>query len=511
MTSISIDPVNLKLIVSSLLLLISIFGSKLSAKMGVPTLAFFIVLGIIAGELLGINKSSIESTLFLKNTAKLSGVVTLTFILFSGGLETDLKHVRSIWKPATMLSTLGVVITALVAGLFLAWCPLNFLRACPMNCLKVNLTQGLLVGAIVASTDAAAVFSILRSRKLKLKAHLGPLLELESGSNDVMVYFLMIFLFSLLKNPETNLLYGLWLFILEMGIGTIGGLLTGYGMLWLVNRINLPNHGLYPALTLAAIFLPYGIVNSLHGSGFLAVYIAGIISGHHPLMHYKSITKFYEGFGWLLQIGMFITLGMLVNISTLIDMAPWGIGLSLVLMLIARPLSVFISLYAFPSFNYKHKIFVSWVGLRGAVPIVFATYFYGGIADPILADKLFHLIFFIVLTSILIQGSTLYPLAKWLNLEKKNFMPKYKKQIIEMSDSVKRMLVQLEIPFNSNIEKKAVVDLKLPKGVLIALAFRQNSYFRVRGHTVLQAYDKLFVVIDTKKELKEVKACLGIP
>lgn len=498
-----IDNTNLVLMIGALLLLISILGSKVSVRLGFPTLIIFIGIGIITRKIIDSSTGTTMDVNQLKPIAKLLGVITLTFILFSGGLETDKNHVYPIRKSGLLLSTLGVLCTAVIVGLFLYLGHYSDARW--------SFSIGLLVGAIVSSTDAAAVFSILRSRNINLKANIGPLLELESGSNDVMVYFLMTFLLSLLADPSTSIWSALPRFLIEMGVGAVGGLATGLVMFFVLNRINLPHKSLYPLLTLGMIFLPYTFVNMLHGSGYLAVYIAGITLGTRDFICRRSILKFYEGFGWLLQIGMFITLGLLVDLTILVQVIPWGIALSLVLMLFARPLSVFLSLLG-SSFTRKQKVFISWVGLRGAVPIVFATYLYGdhGLTDTSLANELFHLIFFIVLISVLVQGSTLYPLAKKLDLEDKKIKKKHKKHILQINDQVKKMLISLEIPPNSPADDKLLVDVGLPKGSLIVLVCRDNSYFPARGSTLLKAYDKLFVVIDTKKEKKAIEACLGI-
>ncbi|MEM9569572.1 MAG: potassium/proton antiporter [Bacteroidota bacterium] len=499
-----IDNINHTLIIGALLLLVSIFGSKVSVRVGFPTLIIFIGIGIITRKIVDTSTGEAMNVNELKPIAKLLGVITLTFILFSGGLETDKNHVYPIKNSGLLLSTLGVLCTAVVVGLFLYFGHYGDEKWC--------FSVGLLVGAIVSSTDAAAVFSILRSRKINLKAHIGPLLELESGSNDVMVYFLMTFLLSSLQvDSNTSLWSALPRFLIEMGIGAVGGLVMGLTMFFVLNRINLPHKSLYPILTLGMIFLPYGLVNLLHGSGYLAVYIAGITLGTRDFICRRSILKFYEGFGWLLQIGMFITLGLLVDLTTLAKVIPLGLALSVVLMLVARPLSVFLSLLR-SSFTKKQKLFISWVGLRGAVPIVFATYLYGekGLPDTNLANELFHLIFFIVLISVLVQGSTLYPLAKKLDLEDKTIKKKHKKHILEINDQVKKMLISLEIPAGSPADNKLLVDLGLPKESLIVLVCRDNSYFPARGNTLLKAYDKLFVVVDTKKEKKAIEACLGI-
>ncbi|MGB0356768.1 MAG: potassium/proton antiporter [Cytophagales bacterium] len=495
---------NFLLAVGAIMVLLSIFGAKFFTKIGVPMLLFFIAVGVFSRYAWEVQEVLDDATLaFWRNLAKNIGVITLTFILFLGGLSTNIKHVTPVIQSGTSLSTLGSLLTAILVGGFLYFSNIN-------KELFPTFDIGLLVGVIVSSTDAAAVFSILRSRKIKLKRNLDHLLELESGSNDVMVCFLMYFLFRRIKENELSFLYALPSFVGEMAIGSIGGLITGYILLLVINKIKLPQAGLYPLFTLAMIFLGYGLVSLLHGSGYLAVYIAGMVLGSRDFIHRKSIMKFYEGFSWILEISMFIGLGCLVNLEILLKIAGVGIALSFVLMFFARPISVWASL-AFSNFKRKDKGFIAWVGLRGAVPIVFATYFYSGLDEtPFagLADQLFHLIFFVVITSILIQGSTLYWMAKRMGLiaTKK----KYKNQVLELSEEVKKILVQLEIPGGSPAHQQKIVDLGLPEGTVIVLVHRNQRYFPPKGGTELEAHDKLFIAVNTKKELKKVQACLGI-
>ena len=444
----------------------------------------------------GLGHLGVNQTL---ETTKLLGVFTVALILFLGGMETDINHIRPILLGGVLLSTIGVLVTALIVGFFLHFGAIgNF---------QMGLTQALLVGSIVASTDAAAVFSILRSQRLHLKANLGPFLELESGSNDVMVYFLMTFLLSRIAHPATSLWSALPNFCLEMVVGSLGGLGAGNVMLWVLNNINLRQKGLYPALILGLLFLTYGGVNALHGSGYLAVYLAGMQLGHHDFVHKKAFLRFGKGLEWLMQIIMFISLGLLVIPGQLIAVIPLGLQLSLILIFIARPVSVFCTL-ALTSFNLRHKAFISWVGLRGAVPVVFATYLYE-LPNKDEGVRLFHLIFFVVLFSIFFQGTSLTYLAKVLGLEARGVVNKKQRHILELYDEVKKMLVQVDVPADSEIAGQQVVSLKLPKGVLIILICRLKRYFTVDGTTVIEARDKLFLIVDSKKEFQQVRRALG--
>ena len=478
------------LVVGSFLLFISILASKISTKIGVPTLLIFLAIGMLAGSD-GIGGINFENY----HLAKVLGATTITLILFFGGLDTDFAHIRPIIWNGVLLSTVGVLITAFSIGYFIHWVT------------DFSVTEGLLMGAIVSSTDAAAVFSILRSKNINLKYNLAPTLEFESGSNDVMAYFLMIFFIGVLtQGGDVSLLSAIPVFFKEMFIGGTVGVLIGKAMVFVVNKANLTHESLYPGLTLSMILFAYSATNMIHGSGFLAVYIAALMLGSQDFLHKKSLLRFYEGITWLMQVVMFIVLGLLVFPKRLIPVAGIGLLLSLMLMFVARPLGVFLSLAFFKKVGRNQKIFISWVGLRGAVPIVFATY-------PLLegiekSDTIFHLVFFIVFTSILFQGTTLYPLAKWLKLEAK--IPKKKARAIHLSEDVKSELIELVVPKDSIAVGKKIVELGFPKNSLIVLINRQKSYLTPRGDTSIEVGDKLMIMSEDKQELKEVETCLGI-
>ena len=437
------------LIVGSFLLFVSILASKISTKLGIPTLLIFLAVGMLAGSE-GIGGISLHNAAL----AKVLGAVTLTLILFSGGLDTEYEHIRPIIWHGVLLSTVGVLVTAFGIGYFIYWVT-NF-----------NLIESLLVGSIISSTDAAAVFSILRTKNIHLKYNLAPTLELESGSNDVMAFFLMMFFTGLLRSGgEMEFSSAIPIFLKEMLIGGTIGLLVGKAMVLVVNKAQLVHEALYPGLTLSMILFTYSATNFIHGSGFLAVYIAALMLGSQDFLHKKSLIRFYDGVTWLMQVAMFIVLGLLVFPRQLIPVAGIGILISLVLMFIARPLGVFFSLAFFKQISLQQKTFVSWVGLRGAVPIVFATY-------PLLeridkSDIIFHIVFFIVLTSVLFQGTTLYPLARWLKLEEE---PSTKKtNAISLSEDVRSELLELEVKHNSAAAGKKIVALGFPKSSLIVL------------------------------------------
>src|SRR6478736_1062837 len=315
------------LLLGSILLFISIAASKTSVKLGVPTLILFLIVGMLAGSD-GLGKIYFNDP----ETAQFLGVVALTFILFSGGLDTKWESMKPVLRSGIALSTLGVLITALTVGLFTSYL------------LKISLVEGLLLGAIVSSTDAAAVFSILRSKRIGLKGILRPLLEFESGSNDPMGYFLTISFIYLLTDKDASALSLIPRFLQGMILGAGCGYLMGKAMIWIVNKIKLDFDGLYPVLTLSLVFFTFSFTDLIGGNGFLAVYISAIILGSSNFIHKKSLIRFYDGQAWLMQIIMFLTLGLLVYPSKLVPILIPGLLLSAFLIFIARPIAVFISL-----------------------------------------------------------------------------------------------------------------------------------------------------------------------
>ena len=477
------------LIVGSFLLFISILGSKLSIKLGIPTLLIFLAIGMLAG-IDGLGGIQFESP----HIAKVLGTITLTLILFSGGLDTDFEHVKPIIWNGVLLSTVGVLLTAVGIGYFIHFVT-NF-----------SLVESLLVGAIVSSTDAAAVFSILRSKNLQLKYNLAPTLELESGSNDAMAYFLMIFFTKLLTSTQDISVWSaIPRFFQEMCIGGLVGVIVGKGMVFVVNRVELAYESLYPGITLAMILFAYSATNFIHGNGFLAVYIAGIILGRQNFIHKNSLIRFYDGIAWLMQVVMFIVLGLLVRPHKLIPIAGVGLLVSAALIFLARPIGVFVSL-AFTKVKLNEKLFISWVGLRGAVPIVFATHpMLEGVAT---SDKIFHIVFFIVLTSVLLQGTTLYPLAKWLKLE--DDTPHKNLKLFNLKEDIKTEIIELIVPVGSGVDHKKLVEINFPKEALIVLITRGEHHVTPRGDTEIKIGDKLMVMFHNKEAINEVKDCLGI-
>lgn len=478
------------LLLGSILLFVSIIASKTSFKLGIPTLILFLVVGMIAGSdgIGGIYFDNPKMAQFL-------GVVALNFILFSGGIETKWESVKPIVWQGVSLSTLGVLVTALSVGLFS-----SYLLGC-------SLAEGMLLGAIVSSTDAAAVFSILRSRSIGLKGNLRPTLEFESGSNDPMAYFLTIGFIYLITDPNASVVSLIPKFFIGMTLGGLCGYAFGKAMIWIVNQIKLDIDGLYPVLILSMVFFTFSFTDFIGGNGFLAVYIAAIILGNSNFLHKKSLIKFYDGQAWLMQIVMFVTLGLLVYPSEIVPVIGPGILIALFLIFIGRPLAVMIALSFFVNLNIRKKIFISWVGLRGAVPIVFATYpLLAGVQS---ASTIFNLVFFISVSSILLQGTMLPIVARWLHVSVPESIKRKFPLDIELQDNFNSELVELDIPATSMAVGKAVMQLGLPKTALIVLIHRDKKYITASGDTEIMPYDHLLIMADNKDTVVQVHACFN--
>lgn len=478
------------LLIGSILLLISILVGKTTNRLGVPTLIFFLLVGIMAGSE-GIGGIRFDNPY----VAQFVGITALNFILFSGGLDTNFQNIKPILWQGVFLSTLGILLTTFSVGLFV-----HFL-------FDFSLPEGLLLGAIVSSTDAAAVFSILRSKGIALKGFLRPTLELESGSNDPMAYFLTISFTTIVKAGSFDILELLPLFIKSFVIGGAIGYSMGKISAWLINKIRLNSEGVYPVLLLALAVFSYAGSEFLGGNGFLAIYITGLVLGNENFIHKRSMMRFYDGQAWLMQIILFLTLGLLVFPSQVLPVIGMGLLISAFLILIARPIGVFGSLIFFKT-NRRSKLFLSWVGLRGAVPIVFATY--PMIAELEKSNLIFNLVFFISVTSVLIQGTTLSYFAKILHLAIPVKAKRRTATDLEFTDSVKSVLEEVTIPKDAEIVGKKIVYTGFPKTAQILLIKRGENYLSPVGSTVLMANDKLFILAEDQNAFAKAIESLKI-
>jgi cell volume regulation protein A len=470
------------LLIGSVLLLISVIADKTTNKLGVPTLIFFLIIGVLAGSE-GIGGIHFDNAAL----AQFIGIIALNFILFSGGLDTNLQSIRPILWRGIALSTIGVFLTALSVGLFVH---LVF---------GFTLVEGMLLGSIVSATDAAAVFSILRNKGIGLKGSLRPVLELESGSNDPMAYFLTISLTTIVASGNINLGELIPSFFKEFVLGGVIGYAMGKGSVWLINNIKLETEGLYLVLSLGLAIFTYSVTHALGGNGFLAIYLCATIMGNSNMVRRRSLIKFYEGQAWLMQIILFLTLGLLVFPSRIIPLIGMGLLISAFLIFVARPLGVFASLSFFKS-NLRSKLFVSWVGLRGGVPIVFATY-------PILAgipkaDLIFNLVFFISVTSVLLQGTTLSYVAKLLHVSVPAKVKKRRELDFESTDNIKSEMKEITLTKNSKAAGKRIVELGVPSSVNILAIKRGNVFIAPNGSTKFQPNDILFLLAEDKMALE---------
>lgn len=478
------------LLFGSILIFAGVIASKVSFKTGIPVLIIFLGIGVLAGSegLLGIPFNDPYLTRWI-------GTMALAIILFSGGLDTRMESVRTVKWQGLLLSTLGVVVSTATVG-FLLYLFLGF-----------TLLEGLLIGSIVSSTDAAAVFSILRSRKAGLKGNLRPLLELESGSNDPMAYFLTITFVFLNLNPAEPGVSIAVIFLRQMLVGALAGAIMGKAMIFLINRVKLEYEGLYPVLSFALMFFTYSLTDFFQGNGFLAVYLAGLILGNNSFIHKKTVMKFYDGVAWMSQISMFIILGLLVFPSRVVPVMGTGLQVAAVLIFFARPLSVFISL-AFSKFSIKQKIFISWVGLRGAVPIVFATIpMVYGVEE---SDLIFNLVFFVVLASVALQGTTITLAARFLGVEDKEAVPGDYPLEKEIVDQAKKDLFEVVIEPDCRSANKTIIDLDFPSTAFIILIKRNDQLITPNGGTELKPGDRLWIIAESEKDFTKVLTCIGV-
>lgn len=467
----------------SILIFISILISKTGYRFGIPTLLLFLLVGMLFGsDGLGLQFNSAEDAQFI-------GMIALSIILFTGGMDTKYSDIRPVLKQGILLSTVGVLFTTLLTGLFIfyisGWDDTN---------IELSLMASLLLAATMSSTDSASVFNLLRSQKMNLKENLRPMLELESGSNDPMAYMLTIVLIQVLSSGDA-LSTGLLLrdLLVQFLIGGAVGYSMGRLMSWLINKIGLSNSSLYSILLLSMVFMTFIATDLLKGNGYLAVYISGIVTGNAKLVHRKEINTFMDGLTWLFQIIMFITLGLLVNPHELLDTAAVALLIGGFMIVVARPVSVFACLLPFRNFSVRARLFVSWVGLRGAVPIIFATYpVIANVAD---SHRLFNIVFFITLLSLIVQGMTISSVARWLKLD----LPLRKEGNefgVELPEEIDSQLHDITLTEAMLRNGNRLADMDIPRGSLVMLVKRGNEFLIPNGQMHLQAGDKLLFITE---------------
>lgn len=468
------------IILFALLFLTCVFLSKFSDKYGIPVLLIFIFVGMLAGSD-GIGGIYFDNGKITQDI----GLFCLVLILFSGGFDTSFKLIKPVLKEGIILATLGVVLTAFFVSV-LCYYVLSF-----------SYNDALLLGAIISSTDAAAVFAIMRSKGLKLKKNLSQLLELESGSNDPMAIFLTITaieMISLATLPKTSDI--IFLIISQFLLAFVCAYIFGILMPLICNKMKFASKGLYPVFAVAWVFFAFAMSQKIGANGYLCVYLMGIVANSKEFAYKKALVSFFEGTAWFAQVAIFLTLGLLVFPSQLPSVALAGLGVALLTMFIARPLAVFLSLIFFRKYDYKDKIFISWVGLRGTVPIILATYPLAANIDS--SHFIFNIVFFIVLLSLLFQGISLNPLAKFLELN----IEEEKAPSTHLPIAYEN-LRQYTLKNNSPALEKNIAELNLSEDFIILVIIRQGQFIKASGSFSFEENDLLLILCDNEKIFNE--------
>jgi len=491
--------VEVVLLVLSVLFFLSILAGKASSRFGVPALLLFLSVGMLCGsDGLGIQFENIQ-------VAQNIGTIALCIILFSGGMDTKISEIRPIVAQGIVLATVGVLLTAIITGVVVWW-----MLGMTMGAAGIGFLTSLLLASTMASTDSASVFSILRSKGLHLKNNLRPMLELESGSNDPMAYVLVITLIEIIK---MNAVPNYWLaggaLLLQLGIGAVLGFLLGKLAVFVINRLRIGNDSLYPILVFTFCVFIFSVTYFVKGNSFLAVYIGGLVIGNSKFVHKRSSLNFFDGLAWMFQLIMFLTLGLLVNPHELIPIIVPGLIVSFLIIFISRPLTVLLCLLPFRKMPFRDKAYVSWVGLRGAVPIIFAII---PLAENIPhARFIFNIVFFCTLVSLLVQGTSLPIMAKWFGLAD---MPRKIKKLrdfdIDFSSDIKTVTTEIAITERILSNGNLLMDLALPDQTLAVMVKRENIYFVPTGKTILKENDKLLIITDNHEALVETYKNLGI-
>ena len=475
------------LLIGAILIFCAIMISKTGYRFGIPTLLLFLLVGMGFGtDGLGLEFNSAKDAQFI-------GMIALSIILFTGGMDTKLRDIKPVMAQGMILSTAGVLLTTLLTGGFIFW-----LSGFSSMNIAMPILTSLLLAATMSSTDSASVFNLLRSQRMNLKENLKPMLELESGSNDPMAYMLTIALIQVIASGS-GFDFGLLVkdLLVQFFVGGVMGYAFGRLAVWLINKVNLSNSSLYPILLLSLVFITFTITDLLHGNGYLAVYILGVIVGNARLVFRKEINTFMNGLTWFSQIVMFLSLGLLVNPHEMLGVSVSAMLIGLFMIFVARPLTVMLCLLPFRQMTFKAKCFVSWVGLRGAVPIIFATY-------PVVSEipgsqVIFNIVFFITLLSLIFQGMTIAPVAKWLSLD----LPEEKEGNefgVEIPEEIDSQLTDVTLTPEMLEDGNRLMDMNIAPGTLVMLVKRGSEFMIPNGRMELKVGDKLLYISENKKE-----------
>lgn len=474
------------LLISSLIILLCIISSKLLYRFGIPTLIIFIVLGMFFGSdgFIGIKFSDYSLT----NKICTIGLI---LIIFYGGFSTNFNFAKSIVLPASLMSTLGVFITGILSGLFCFYI------------LNMSILEGMLMGAVVSSTDAASVFAILRSKKLNLNTHVAAILEVESGSNDPCAYLLTCIVLNAMNSRSINIMYMMFLLFSQLIIGIIVGYILLKILIVVFNKISLEINGLYPIFVVAIAILSYSLSETMGGNGYLSVYIVGIGLGNTKIVHKRSMVHFFDGLSWLMQIMLFFILGLIAKPTLLPTIIKEALLLLLFLLFVARPVATFIILSPF-KINFKEKLFISFVGLRGASSIVFAIF--ALTTNCFLRFDIFHIVFFLAIFSVLVQGSLLPFVAKKLGLINDNNI--VLKTFNDYRDEYVKELAEFNILSTSLWAGKTILNANIPNDILVVMIKRNNEIIIPKGTTKIIGGDILILCSNNIESLKKVKLLL---
>lgn len=475
------------LLIGAILLFVAVMAGKVAYRFNAPALLLFLAVGLFFGyDIISFNSPGL--TQFI-------GMISLCIILFSGGMDTKLSEIRPVMAQGITLATAGVLTTALLLGGFV------YLLA-PWFGFEFSFPMSLLLAATISSTDSASVFSILRTRRQGLSENLRPLLELESGSNDPMAYILVVLLVKMIGgdgNEEIGLGGAVLMFVVQMAMGALIGYIFGRASVWIINKININNASLYSVLLLACVFFTFSFTSIVKGNGYLAVYIAGLIVGNNKLVNKRTVTTFFDGITWLFQIIMFLMLGLLVNLNEALQpkVLLFGVASGTFLMLVARPVATFACLAPFRSLSRKARTYISWVGLRGAVPIIFATYPWVEHLEG--ASVLFNVVFVMTIMSLVIQGTTVSSMAELLGLA---YTEKESKFENALQDKVKSAFTEISVTAQMLSEGDTLNKVALPDNTLVVMVCRDGDYFVPKGNASLQMGDKLLILSDRNDELQ---------
>ena len=473
------------LLFCSVLFLFSLYASKAGTRFGVPVLLIFLGVGMLFGT------SGFGFHFENYDMSQAIGTVALCIILFSGGLDTKYSDIRPVAAQGVILATIGVILTAFFSGIFI-----YFIVNIWFSSIYITFFEAMLLASVMSSTDSASVFSILRGKGVKLKNNLKPMLELESGSNDPMAYMLTVVLIQLITSGQhdTAITYGpaILSFFMQFFIGAGSGFILGKITVWILNKINLGNNSFYPIFLIASGIFIFSATVFIKGNGFLAVYLAGLVIGNSKFAYKRLSLTFFDGLAWISQIVMFLSLGLLVNPSELWPVAMVSLLIGLFMIVGSRPLSVFISLLPFRKTHLRDKIFVSWVGLKGAVPILFAIF--PLTAEIAVSQFIFNVVFFITLMSLLIQGTSLTQVAKWLHLSNTENDIVFKDLDVELEDEIKYIMTEVEVSDNWFKKGNLLKNMPLPEHTQVMMILRDGKCIIPKKNTPLTKKDKLVVI-----------------